>query len=128
MDPKTTLPHAATVYLTNAEGKILGVSRKHNKNDFGLPGGKVDRGETDEEAAIREVKEETGLIVSNLRVIFEDTDDHEYWTVCFLADYSGDISSKEEGSVKWIDRDTLLSGCFGGYNKKLLNAIDSREK
>ena len=26
--------------------KILGISRKHDPNDFGLPGGKVDPGET----------------------------------------------------------------------------------
>lgn len=48
------------------EGKILYLRRhpdKHQGNLWGIPGGKLDPNETPEEAVIREVFEETGLII-----------------------------------------------------------------
>lgn len=42
-------------------------------NGYDLPGGGVDFGETFEEAVIREVKEETGLIVDNPRILGVET-------------------------------------------------------
>lgn len=121
---QTEIPRAATVLLLNQEGKVLAVSRKDKKTDFGLPGGKVDKDETDEEAAIREAKEETGLTVTNLRLVWKNVDSHNYWTSCYLADHEGEVSSKEEGVVCWVDRDVLTNGCFGEFNKKVFEELD----
>jgi len=44
-------------------GKIAVVRRRRYKDEIGLPKGKVRKGETDSEAALREVGEETGLRV-----------------------------------------------------------------
>ena len=60
----------AQVVILNDKGEVCLVSRKEDHSDFGLAGGKVDEGETYEEAAIREVKEETGLDIKNLTMIF----------------------------------------------------------
>jgi len=58
------------------ENKILLIQRKHDpfKGSWALPGGFVDYGETTEHALIREMEEETGLIVkiSDLVGVYSD--------------------------------------------------------
>ena len=43
-------------------------------NRWGLPGGKIESGETSEEAAIRETKEETSLDIQNLSSLKDFSD------------------------------------------------------
>jgi len=57
----------AVVFLVDPEGRILMQHRaptaKVSPNQWALPGGKIEAGETPDEAARREVLEETGLTV-----------------------------------------------------------------
>lgn len=61
------------VFLTNDEGKILILKRstdsKTNPGKWELPGGKVDQGESFDQALIREVHEETQLKISLEHVV-----------------------------------------------------------
>lgn len=111
---------AVTALLFNEEGKILAVSRRDNHNDFGLPGGKLDEGETHEQAIIREVKEETGLELSDLKEYYV-REDVGYISTTYLAKHTGMIKPKDdkEGVVKWTDFEELKKGSFGIYNKAL---------
>jgi mutator protein MutT len=113
-----TKKRAVTILLHNEDGDILGVSRKTEHADVGLPGGKVDDGETDEEAIIREVKEETGLQIFDVRPYFE-REDAEYICTTFIGNYKGEIITSEKGKVVWTDWATLKSGSFGKYNTQL---------
>lgn len=112
------MKRAVTVLLHNELGQILAVSRKDNKNDFGLPGGKVDNGETDEEAIVRETKEETGFELTDLIPLFV-LEEGEYICTTFLGQYAGTKSTNEKGEVIWTSFDTIKQGSFGEYNSKL---------
>ena len=121
------MKEAVCILIYNLEHKILGVSRKDNPNDFGLPGGKVDHGETREEAAVREAKEEAGLDIFNLSPVFtrEARGDDTYSATTFEAEYdpAQEIGSEEAGVVAWVDWETLFNGSFGQYNRKLYEEL-----
>ncbi|HEY2489892.1 MAG TPA: NUDIX domain-containing protein [Streptosporangiaceae bacterium] len=57
--------------ITDAAGRLLLIKRGHEpgKGLWSIPGGRVEPGETDEQAVIREVREETGLVVQPGRLI-----------------------------------------------------------
>lgn len=57
----------SVVIILNKENEVL-LQERHDGN-WGLPGGLMDLGESFEEVAIREVFEETGLVVKNLRLL-----------------------------------------------------------
>lgn len=57
------------------ENKILLIHRiKEGKEYYVLPGGKIEYGETPEEAAIREVKEETSLTIEIEKLLWEHSE------------------------------------------------------
>lgn len=118
------LPRAVCILIQNDEGQILGVSRKHDPNDFGLPGGKVDPDESEEEAVVRELKEETGLDITGIKKVFQHTAEREFWTSCWTGTVSGEIHTREKGVVRWIDKEVLLRGAFGEYNGRLFKALN----
>ncbi|GHU68874.1 DNA mismatch repair protein MutT [Bacteroidia bacterium] len=63
---------AVAAFIMDEQGRLLVAKRAHEpaKGTFDLPGGFVDLQETAEEAILREIREETGLTVSNLRYLF----------------------------------------------------------
>jgi 8-oxo-dGTP pyrophosphatase MutT (NUDIX family) len=109
--------------LIEKDGKVLAVARRKDPNDFGLPGGKVDEGETEIEAAIRECFEETGLKISNLKEIQRDDCSGDL-AATFSCDYEGEPSTQPgEPICKWVEPEALMRGCFGEYNTKLFNKL-----
>jgi 8-oxo-dGTP pyrophosphatase MutT (NUDIX family) len=117
-------PKAVCALITR-DGKILGVTRRGTKQQWGLPGGKVDPGESLKEALVREVFEETGVSLSpdGLEIVFTD-DDGPYEVSTFR--YSGGVSEPEQGDagvVGWVTWDELLEGPFADYNARLLNKV-----
>jgi 8-oxo-dGTP diphosphatase len=68
--PADIVPCVGAV-ITDAAGRLLLIKRGHEpgKGLWSIPGGRVEPGETDEQAVIREVREETGLVVQPGRLI-----------------------------------------------------------
>lgn len=55
--------------IGNGAGRILLQHRTYPKGKWGLPGGLMELGESTEEAARREVMEETGLVLGKLNLL-----------------------------------------------------------
>lgn len=117
------MKESAQILLINEEGLILAASRKDNHSDFGLIGGKVDPGETPEQAAIRELKEETGLDVYDLQLVFAMHKNH-YMGYTYLGKYSGEINHSEPHVVKWVPFAEITRGSFGKFNTILGESLD----
>ena len=116
----------AQVVLINEEGLVLGVSRKDNHSDFGLPGGKMDEEDNGNPmvTAIRECKEETGLEIYDLQLVFAI---HKSGNMgyTYLAKYSGEINHNEPHVVKWVPMQVLINGSFGRYNELVSESLTS---
>lgn len=125
----------AGVMLIVKDGLILGVSRRNNKTKFGLPGGKLEPGETPLQAACREAFEETGVKVDDAVFIYrrdelpESPDGEAFHTYCFFAtNWSGEPHNSEEGEVKWLTAADLTgdAGAFAEYNTKTLQVLKEK--
>jgi 8-oxo-dGTP diphosphatase len=108
-------------------------SKRFAPNVIHPVGGKVDLDEDPYTAALREVHEETGLTVKNMRleaVINEllPPPDHNYnWLIFhFSADYeSGDVLSTEEGELVWLGADEIMAAkLFQSVRPLIGNILD----
>ncbi|MFR1924494.1 MAG: NUDIX domain-containing protein [Clostridium paraputrificum] len=66
---KPVILNGTSVIVLDKENRVLLQKRTYPQKNWGLPGGIMDMGETIEETGIREVFEETGLRVSNLKLV-----------------------------------------------------------
>ena len=114
-----------------SDGKILAMHDERSPY-FYLPGGRVKTGETSEDAVIREVREELGIIAKIARPLWlnqafftEDVDHLRYHELCiyFLMDISetdllerGNEFTVNEGKrthiFEWLDFDQLKEEYF----------------
>ena len=103
------------------DGKTLMLLRNKKKNDInenkwiGL-GGKFEQGESPEECLVREVKEESGVTLTEFKlrgiVTFSTLDGDPnnlfYIFIYTASDYIGEIGACDEGELHWIDNDKIL--------------------
>lgn len=111
---KEVWPQLATavIVLVHRGDEILLVhARNFRGNFFGLVAGFVETGETLEEAVHREVKEETGLAIRNLRYFGSQPWPYPCGLmVGFNADYAGGeikLQRKELAAGAWFKKDNL---------------------
>ncbi|MEU8121321.1 NUDIX domain-containing protein [Spirillospora sp. NPDC049024] len=106
---------AVTVAVRDERGRVLLIKRTDN-GLWALPGGAQDIGESVEDAAIREVREETGInvgitglsgIYSDPRhvIAYDDGEVRQEFSICFhAAPLGGKLrESSESRRVEWIE-------------------------
>lgn len=100
--------------LLYKDGQYLLQDRvKNDWKGFTLPGGHVEKGESIVSAVVREMKEETGLVITNpklcgIKQFPIPIDNGRYIVFLFRADeFTGELISSDEGKMQWVRTEDL---------------------
>ena len=79
---------------------------------YAFPGGHIEEGESLAESVIREVYEETGLTITDPKLVavkdWPLDEGGRYIVFCYKAtEFTGQLRSSEEGEVSWVEKDQL---------------------
>ena len=118
----------AAIMIEN--NKIFATQRGYGdfKDGWEFPGGKIEKGETPEEALIREIKEELDTTINVNKKI--DTVEQDYPNFhlsmnCFICNIlEGDLVLKEHEASKWLSKDELYSVDWLPADKEIIEKIE----
>lgn len=94
-------------------------SSRHVENVYGLAAGRLEEGEEEIDAAVRELQEETGLITTRsdlvqLPTVYRATLPQKdgttvdfLWTVFLCKKYTGDLAPSDETVPEWVEMDKI---------------------
>jgi 8-oxo-dGTP diphosphatase len=129
-------PQVAVGAIVIRDNGVLLVKRSlpPGKGLWAIPGGRVELGETLQEAAEREVREETGVTVQAVNPVYTfdliERDDagrirFHYVIVDFIADYvTGEPNHGDDaGEARWVTREELHDLPASQTTKKLLRKV-----
>ena len=129
--PKTVRVGVGCIVRRNNDVLLIKRENTHGAGSWSTPGGHLDFGESIEECAIREVLEETGLEIRNIRFVavtndyFESENKH-YITIWTEGDYISGVPSMnaehEMSEIGWFGWDAFPSPLFLSL-KNLLDGL-----
>lgn len=95
-------------------------------------GGHIEKGESFIGGITREILEETGLTVKNLRICgvkqFQTENDERYIVLLFKTnEFEGKLTSSDEGEMLWIERSELHNHRLASGFLELLSVFDNDE-
>jgi mutator protein MutT len=107
--PELRVPCVGAIIIDPA-GRLLLIKRGHEPEAgrWSLPGGRIEPGESDEQALVREVREETGLTVAAGRLIGSVDRPQPGGRVLVIRDYAaevtgGDLTAGDDAAdVRWV--------------------------
>ena len=105
-----------TLCYLEKEDSFLMLHRTSRKDDINRDkwlgvGGKLEQGEAPEECLVREVKEETGLLLLSWDfrgiVTFVNGEQTEYMYLYTSAHFSGEQKDCDEGALTWVKKEEI---------------------
>lgn len=104
--------------------------RDENRDKWVGIGGKFEPGESPEDCALREVYEETGLVMKNwayrgIVTFVSDTWGTEYMHLFHSADFTGSVKDCDEGVLEWVDKKALPTLPIWEGDKIFLRLLDT---
>jgi len=129
-------PRLTTLCYIEKDGCYLILHRTKKQHDengdkwIGV-GGKFEYGESPEECAMREVKEETGLTMLDPRfrglvTFVSDEWGVEYMHLFTCTKFTGTLTDCDEGELVWLPKGELLTKKLWEGDKLFLRALDER--
>ena len=119
-----------TIYIGIDNNGNVVVQNKINKSWGGItfPGGHVEKQEPFVDSVIREVKEETGLVIKHPKLCgikwWEVKRNKRYVVLLFKTDeYSGTLKSSDEGKIFWTKLETLKTMKIAESFDKMLDVF-----
>ena len=107
--PRSLIPCVGAV-VTDAQGRLLMIKRGHEPGAglWSIPGGRIEPGETDAEALVREMLEETSLTVAPGRLLGRVQRPGLDGTVIDIRDYAATVvggtprPGDDAADVRWV--------------------------
>lgn len=122
--------HVAVAVILNSQGEILISRRPDHVHQGGLwefPGGKVEPGETVQQAIRREIHEELGINVQQLQPLIRFPYTYPGYPVLLdvwkVVDFTGEASSREGQPIEWLPVDELDKRTFPRANRAIMKAM-----
>lgn len=127
MDTKNVV---AAVIIHN--GRVFATQRGYGefKDKWEFPGGKVQQGETRQEALVREIQEELDTTISVGEMI--DTIETDYpnfhlsMSCYFCAVLEGNLTLLEHEAAKWLDKDHLYDVDWLPGDRAILKEVEEK--
>jgi 8-oxo-dGTP diphosphatase len=125
-----------TLCYLERDGKYLMLHRVKKENDMNRDkwlgiGGKFEPGESPEDCALREIREETGLTVTDWEyrgiVTFVSEEFGTEWMHLFWSDsFTGTLTDCDEGELAWIGKRELLTKELWQGDRIFLELLEQR--
>lgn len=130
-------PRLTTLCYIEQDGRWLVIHRTKKENDENADkwigvGGKFEDGESPEECALREVKEETGLTMTEFRfrgivTFVSDKWGTEYMHLFTCTGFTGSVGECDEGDLVWLPKAELLGKKMWAGDRIFLKALEERD-
>ncbi|WP_299591359.1 8-oxo-dGTP diphosphatase MutT [uncultured Microbulbifer sp.] len=125
--------HVAVGVILGRDGRILLAKRPehlHMGGRWEFPGGKVEQGESIQQAMTRELKEELDIEVNTMEPLIEIRHDYGdkqvFLDTWFVTEFSGTERGVEGQELAWVTASELPDYHFPDANQPIVEAIQTK--